>query len=81
MADDGRVGLAFSSFLGGVGAWSVDVEDAAGVGSTPRGPRGSKASSTASSFVGWASILRAVIFLDAAERGPLEAGFAVVVEP
>jgi hypothetical protein len=81
VAEGGLVARALSSFLGGVGAWSVDIDDAAGIGSAPRGPRGSKASSTASSFVGCASILRAGIFLDAEERGPLEAGFTVVVEP
>jgi len=82
VAETGRVVLALSSFLGGVGPWSVDIEEeVAGVGSAPRGPSGSKASSTASSFVGWTSILRAGIFLDAEDRGPLEAGFAAVVEP
>lgn len=78
--DGGRGARALTSFLGGVGAWSADMDEAAGVTSAPSGPRGSREPSTASSFVGWTSTLRAGILRDDDGRGP-PAGFVGVEVP
>lgn len=63
-----RTTLGPASFLGGVGACSGAAGIMVGSDSAPRGPSGSKASSTASRRVAWTPTLRAGCLRAAAPR-------------